>query len=78
VNEAGVMLRDFSELSNLTSNSYLKAIIAFRPITSEENKQHLVDFALQQVGKEYDFDFDTEDFTAIFCSELIQYGLEEI
>lgn len=73
-----VLIRDIDQLSNISSYSFLKSLLAFRINTREENIQTFVDVAKQQIGKEYNFDFDTDDTASFYCSQLIKYGLEAI
>ncbi len=75
---SGVLLRDFSNLSNLTETSLLKKIIAFRPQISKTEIEKFINSVKKQIGKPYDFDFIGEDATNFYCSELIQYGLKEV
>lgn len=42
---------------------------------SEEQKQKVVDYCVMQVGKPYDFSFNTSDIKAFYCSELIYSGI---
>jgi len=78
VNEDGVMKRNFDELFNLQTISFLKSLIAFRIQRSDEEIESFVAAALTQIGKPYDFDFNIEDDSSLYCSELIRNALNEI
>lgn len=69
----GVSIRDIDQLSNLSSYSFLKSLLAFRINTEKEHIQIFVDLAKQQIGKKYNFDFDTNDTSSFYCSQLIKY-----
>lgn len=53
-------------------------MIAFRIVASKEDIQTFLQVAKEQIGKEYNFDFDTEDTSSFYCSQLLKYGLESI
>jgi len=57
---------------------YLDSIVAFRLHKGYEEKRIFLDYIISNVWKPYDFDFDTEDENAIFCSELIFLWLKKI
>ncbi|MBR4634001.1 hypothetical protein IKO50_03445 [bacterium] len=46
-------------------------MIAFRPNLTEEQKEIFINFAFEQEGKPYDFDYNKEDKDAYYCSELV-------
>ena len=76
----GVQVRSIMDVANLkeNENSYLEGIIGFRITASPEKKQKFLVYALQNLGKEYDYDMLTEDSSAIYCSELIYQSLKRI
>jgi hypothetical protein len=76
--EDGVTIRNLSELYDLKEESYLESLIAFRMDIPAEVKLSIIEKTKNQVGKEYDYDFDVEDNGAFFCSELITYALQDL
>ena len=66
------------DLDNLSRGSLLKQIIAFRPNLTDEQKEEFVQFAFNQLGKPYDFDYNKEDKDAYYCSELVADGLASV
>ena len=77
-NSGGVNVREMKDLSNLNDVSLLDGFISFGINKSKEARAKFISKALQQVGKEYDFDLRTEDKSAIYCSELLVMSLESI
>ena len=55
-------LRDFLDIDDL-------AVVRPKELTSYEKKEYLI-HAFEQIGKDYDFNFDVETDTKIVCSEL--------
>ncbi|PKM91604.1 hypothetical protein CVU82_00100 [Candidatus Falkowbacteria bacterium HGW-Falkowbacteria-1] len=74
----GVKIREFDELSNLSSSSYLKSITAFRIKTSDKELSEFLTEARKQEGKAYDYDMITESNDYVYCSELIYHSLKKI
>ncbi len=72
------MVKNFDELFDLQMVSFLRSLLAFRINRSEEEIQSFVAAALAQIGKSYDFDFNAEDDTSLYCSELISTSLNTI
>lgn len=62
---------ELKDLDNLSRGSLLKQIIAFRPNLTDEQKEKFIQFAFDQLGKPYDFDYNKEDKDAYYCSELV-------
>jgi hypothetical protein len=68
---------ELKDLDNLSRGSLLKSIIAFRPNLTEEQKEIFINYAFEQEGKPYDFDYNKEDKDAYYCSELVADWLKE-
>lgn len=66
------------DLDNLSRGSLLKEIIAFRPNLTEEQREEFIQFAFDQLGKPYDFDYNKEDKDAYYCSELVADWLAKV
>ncbi len=45
---------------------------------SEEQCQAVVGYCQQQIGKKYDFSFNTSDIKKFYCSELIYMGIQAV
>lgn len=76
--EDGVLVRNLDKLSNVEEYSYLKSVVAFKVKLSMENREKYLEYALEQIGKEYDYDMDTEDKNSLYCSELLFHSLNEV
>jgi len=74
----GVKVREFKDLSNLEKKSYLRSLCAFRVNVNDSALEQFVATAMEQIGKDYDYDFMTDDISAFYCSELVYYALLEI
>jgi hypothetical protein len=74
----GVAIREITELSNLGSVSLLLGISAFRINRDPEDLQVFLAYAIDQLGKPYDYDLLLDDTRAIYCSELVYHGLSRI
>lgn len=76
--EKGVSIRDITALSNLTYNSLLLGLCAFRINKQPEQIAKFVKYAFEQLGKPYDWDLITGNTDQLYCSELIYEGLKKI
>ena len=47
-------------------------------MTTTKNHEKFLKYAIQNIGKKYDFDLITEDPSTIYCSELIYESLKRI
>lgn len=74
----GVTTREFTQLSNLGSVSLLIGLSAFRINRDREGVTAFVNYALDQLGKPYDYDLLLDDSRAVYCSELVYHGLYRI
>lgn len=74
----GVKIRNIQEISNLSDLSYLKSITFFRINKNKEDIYIFLKKSLQQLGKDYDYDIDTDNQDYIYCSELIYHSLKEL
>jgi len=73
-----VTVWELKDLDNLSRGSLLKQIIAFRPNLTDEQKEEFIQFAFDQLGKPYDFDYNKEDKDAYYCSELVADWLASV
>lgn len=62
---AGVVTQDVGDLF-----FHADFVLAVRPWVVEPEQRVIVNYALAQVGKAYDFDFDQADNHRLFCTEL--------
>jgi uncharacterized protein YycO len=60
----------------LTTKDYV-AVSRAKFLTEEQN-QAVVDYCIKQVGKKYDFSFNTSDIEKFYCSELIYMGIQTV
>lgn len=74
----GVMFRELSALSNLADYSFMSACIGFSIDDKKEEIKKFLDFAVDQVGKGYDYDIDTDDDNTFYCSEVLYKGFNTI
>ncbi len=74
----GVRVHPFSDMSNLREVSYLTNFAAFSMNFPTESKHLFLEEALKLLGKEYDYDWLTEEDNTIYCSELIYHSLKVI
>ena len=44
---------------------------------NQEMIDYAIDFAKKQIGKEYDFDFNTENPDEFYCTELVYYAYQK-
>ncbi len=56
----------------------MKSAIGFRMDVSDDTRKDFLGFALSQLGKEYDYDMNTEDDTQLYCSEFLYQCLLHI
>jgi len=73
-----VAIRDYKELSNLKNVSFLIALSSFKINKSKKDIKTFLSYAIQQIGKNYDYDMITDDDTNLYCSELLYEALKEI
>lgn len=62
---------DGVQISPLDSLEPSEAILAIRPELSKKTLSAGMELLTEHIGKAYDFDFDKEDNTALYCSELL-------
>jgi len=74
----GVRVHPFRDMSNLREESYLTNFAAFNISFSGELKQLYLEEALKFLGREYDYDWLTEEDNTIYCSELIYHTLKVV
>lgn len=61
----GVQIKPLSSLPDSES------LLAIRPVLSKKALKAWLDQLSSAIGKPYDFDFDTEESSALYCSELL-------
>ena len=59
------------QISPLDTLKPSEALLAIRPEISKKTLRAGIELLTEQIGKAYDFDFNTEDTTALYCSELL-------
>ncbi|HBG23887.1 MAG: hypothetical protein A2X17_07115 [Bacteroidetes bacterium GWF2_41_61] len=75
---AGVHVHPFRDMSNLREDSYLTNFTAFTLTGTIEQKRVFIEESLKFLSREYDYDWLTEDESAIYCSELIYHSLKKL
>lgn len=68
----GVSIRSMDELT------YLNDVLVARTKTSSDNNEQMIYTILQQLWKEYNYDFDINDTSRIYCAQLIYQWLQSI
>ncbi|MHC1780228.1 MAG: YiiX/YebB-like N1pC/P60 family cysteine hydrolase [Bacteroidales bacterium] len=74
----GVRVHPFRDMSNMREESYLTNLAAFSMNVTLESKRLFLKEALKFLGREYDYDWLTEEDNTIYCSELIYHSLKVI
>ncbi len=74
----GVAFRTLDVLSNISDYSYMKSSIGFSFNTDISLKKEFIEYAVEQMGKGYDYDMDTEDDSSLYCSEFLYVALLDI
>lgn len=74
----GVSVRCISEIADMQTASTLQSIICFSPKLSRQDNLHFIENALQNLGKDYDLEFNAEDDGFIYCTELICNSLKSV
>ncbi len=74
----GVGVHHFKNMSNMNEDSYLTNFVIVSMNTSPELSESFIMNALNYLGREYDYDWLTEDDSSIYCSELLYHSLKSI
>lgn len=74
-NSTGVKIRPFSAMANLDEESYLKALICYRFKKDDMFIQSFIENAMSYYGTPYDYEMNSFDDGALYCSELVYYAL---
>lgn len=74
----GVRVHPFIDMSNMRDDSYLTNLAVFSMNVTLESKRLFLEEALKFLGREYDYDWLTEEDNTIYCSELIYHSLKVI
>lgn len=70
--EKGVSVRSVDALT------YLDDLLVIRLKRPVKDKEHMLITVLGELGKAYNYDFDIQDTSSIYCAQLIYKGLAEI
>jgi hypothetical protein len=70
--EHGVTVRSIDDLT------YLDDILIVRIEKSQTQKEEMIMSLLAELGKPYNYDFDINDTSSIYCAQLIHQGLTTI
>jgi len=74
----GVSVRPIKELSNMIEASYLTHFASFSFNDTNEQRALFIGKGMEYLGREYDYDWITEDDETIFCSELLYHTLKAV
>ena len=74
----GVQVHPIKNLSNMRYVSYMTNFASFTFNQTAQEKAHFIEGALKYLGREYDYDWLTEDDECIFCSELLYHALNSV
>lgn len=76
-NSTGVKIRTFKDMANLKKESYLKALACYRLKKDHLFIQSFIEKAMDYYNTPYDFEMNTNDDNALYCSELIYRALSK-
>lgn len=76
-NSTGVKIRTFEDMANLKKESYLKALTCYRLKKDNDFIQSFIEKAMDYYNTPYDFEMNTQDDHALYCSEFIYRALEK-
>jgi len=74
----GVSIHPFQELSNMKEKSYLTHFAAFSFNEQTLHSERFIENALNYTGRDYDYDWITENPQTIYCSELLYHVLKDV
>jgi len=74
----GVQVHPIRNLSNMREVSYLTNFASFSFNQTAPEKALFIEGALKYLGREYDYDWITEDDECIFCSELLYHAFNSV
>ena len=74
----GVSVHAIQELSNMKEKSYLTHFAAFSFNGEHRLTEKFIENALNYTGRDYDYDWITEDPETIYCSELLYHTLKDV
>lgn len=74
----GVQVHPIKNLSNMRYSSYLTHFTSFSFNQPSHEVSPFIEGALNYLGREYDYDWLTEDSEDIFCSELLYHAFKHI
>lgn len=76
-NSTGVKIRPFSAMANLDDESYLKALVCYRFKKDDTFIQSFIENAMSYYGTPYDYEMNSFDDSALYCSELVYHALQK-
>ena len=76
-NSTGVKIRKFEDMANLKKESYLKALTCYRLKKDNDFIQSFIEKAMDYYNTPYDFEMNSQDDYALYCSELIYRALQK-
>ncbi|MFA5443671.1 MAG: YiiX/YebB-like N1pC/P60 family cysteine hydrolase [Bacteroidales bacterium] len=74
----GVSIHPIQELSNMKEKSYLTHFAAFSFNWDPRQIEMFIENALIYTGRDYDYDWITENTQSIYCSELLYHTLKDV
>lgn len=74
----GVRVHQFRNMSNMNEESYLTNFVLLSMSAPTEVIETFIMEALKFQGRDYDYDWLTEDDSSIYCSELLYHSLKSI
>lgn len=74
----GIKIRNITALSNLAEYSYMKSCIGFSMNLTVSERKDFLSYASGQLGKPYDYDMNTGNDEALYCSELLYKSLLDV
>lgn len=74
-NSSGVKIRMFMDMANLKKESYLKALACYRLKKDNAFIQSFIEKAMDYYNTPYDFEMNSKDDSALYCSELVYRSL---
>lgn len=74
----GVRIHQFRNMSNMNEESFLTNFVLLSMSESNEVIETFIMEAIKYLGREYDYDWLTEDNSSIYCSELLYHSLKSI
>lgn len=74
----GVSIRPIQELSNMSVESLLTHFASFSFNLPQKQSSAVIKKGMEYMGRDYDYDWITDDDATIFCTELLYYSLKAV